>query len=344
MRILCLIFVGLFMTACVEPKTSSEASRNDAAIKRTAYIEDRLWLLDDQGSLFSLAETDTAPRTESLSGRVFDVCTHDGKLLALTGDEAGPQVSLHQREGGVWKQIRTLDGGKDKLFTLTCSSNTVMLVGGSRAVELVADGEPVSVSFAKALWPAVVYRHKDQLYVGEDKGEWGGGLHRVDLRSGAVTTLGEVKEEPSDGLLNPECEVITGIVEMPGQPDCIAVASGLMHMSGSGRLYRICHDQVSILYEKRYRAGDYPDPNAYDTLPFLNLFRQGEILWATGSDGIYVVSADGQARQQSVSGFRNIGPLKVSFAVPGIVVVRTDWHKRYDVAKEDYQLNLVTAK
>jgi hypothetical protein len=342
-RILCLVIIAGLMAACSKTPVSYAAPLNNVAIKRSAYIDGRLWLLDEQGTLFSLTETDDAARTEALSDRILDVCQHDGSLWALTGSPPESQVTLHRRLSGAWQAIRTVESGKDNLGGLSCSPDSILAIGSNHAVELLAD-ESTSVTFKKGLWPAVAYRLKDQLYIGEDKGEWGGGLHRVDLRDGSVTTLGEVKDTPCEGLLNPHCEVITGIVEMPGQPDCLAVASGLMHLSGSGRLYRVCHDDVRILYEKRYRRSDHPDPDAYDTIPFLNLFRQGDVLFASGSDGVYVVSADGAAQQKSVTGFRNIRPFKVSFAVPGIVVVRTDWFKRYDVAEEDYQLNLVTAK
>ncbi len=349
-RTICLSVLTLIVTGCSRPAPSSaeaqEAPDKFVALTRTAYANGRLWLLDDSGVLFSLSETERVARKEPLPEKALDVCIRDGRVIALTGNAAGKTVTLRELSWGHWHGIGTIADRESNLSLLACSSQSILIAGGQHVIKVENDMQ-TDIALKTAISGSVAYRLSDQLYIGVNHGEWGGGLHRVDLRDGSVTTLGgAIKEPPCGGLLNAECEVVTGIVEMPGAPDCLAVASGLMHMSGSGSLYRVCGDKVSRLYDKRYHPSDVSDPDVYDTMPFLNLFRRGDILWATTAfDGVYAVSADGQARQQPVSGFRKVAPFDVSFAVPGIVVVRTDYYKRYAYPHSDSEtIYLVTAR
>lgn len=349
-RAFCLSFLGVLIAACSHSPVINESYENvGAALKRTGFIEGKLWLLDDNGKFFSLSENDSSARQELFPEKVLDFCINHDKLLVLSESEMLEAVTVHQKTADRWDSIEVIPQDGDGLRTLSCSQDSVLVIGARHAIR-IKDGKQARINFKVVFLrasklgpiPTVVHHLGNEFYIGENHGEWGGGLHRVDLRDGTVTTLGEMQGDACNGLLNVDCEVVTGIVNMPGNPGCIVVASGLMHLGESGRLYRVCSDKVSVFYEKQRSS---PDASHYDTVPFLNLHRQGNSLWATGSDGVYEIAADGQARRHIVSDYRDIAPFKVSFAIPGIVVVRTDFAKRYDnIEEKDFSLDLVTAK
>jgi hypothetical protein len=70
----------------------------------------------------------------------------------------------------------------------------------------------------------------------------------------------------------------------------------------------------------------------HSTLPFFGIATVDANLWAVGIDGIYRIAHDGVAKVSTLPDFQQIGNVSVSFAVPSVVLVRTDVNKRRSVS------------
>ncbi|TMJ10983.1 MAG: hypothetical protein E6G94_16700, partial [Alphaproteobacteria bacterium] len=88
------------------------------------------------------------------------------------------------------------------------------------------------------------------LYVGANAGEFGGGLQRIDLATGAIE---QVERHDSDrlcaGPLNTQCDPVTGLVPDPEKPGCVFASIGLAHMMWDGRVLRVCGNEVELVFE-----------------------------------------------------------------------------------------------
>jgi len=185
---------------------------------------------------------------------------------------------------------------------------------------------------------ASVHVAPDHVFLGINAGEWGGGLRRIDRRSGRVTMIGlNVTGELCGGPLNAECDPVNGIAVEPWKPDCIAVAVGLVHFEPHGRIVEVCGDTVQRLYYKPYGEqstgrsrgrGDEP----FRTVAFFGLTVAGDALWAVGIDGVYRVEANGTARSTALPSFKKVGGISVSFDLPDLVLVLTNVNQRRSIS------------
>jgi hypothetical protein len=179
---------------------------------------------------------------------------------------------------------------------------------------------------------------KDQVYVGVDAGEWGGGLQRIDRRTGKVTVVERnVTGELCGGPLNPACDPVNGIAAEPWRPACVAAAVGLVHFAPHGRIVEVCGAEVNRIYFKPYGSrspgsdrgrGDEP----HETVAFFGLVRSGDELWASGIDGLYRLRGGTVVDITPLPKFRTIGGVGVSFDIPHVVLVVTMINRRHSIS------------
>ena len=154
------------------------------------------------------------------------------------------------------------------------------------------------------------------LLLGLAKGEWGGGLERID------TSTGVVSEVP--GLGGP----INGVGPEPGRPGCVVATVGLVHFFPSGQVVEACGDKVRRLYYKPYTMQKSwpadPPKLPFETVPFYALTTAADGLWVAGGDGLYAITAGRPITFKIMPPFEQIDGVDISFAVPGLALVRTD--------------------
>lgn len=145
----------------------------------------------------------------------------------------------------------------------------------------------------------------DALFVGYDRGEWGGGLRRVDLSTGTVSFVRGPGEGVCEGRLNPACVPIVGIVSDPQREDCVLAGASLAHLSGRyGEIFGVCGDVITSVFT---------DP--LPVIPNSMEFRPGQT-WPFDSlvavnDGWIAVGQDRFARSTNgVVAIRDMPPLK----------------------------------
>ena len=195
---------------------------------------------------------------------------------------------------------------------------------------LVAFSQPLRRSFI-----TTTHVTPTSIFVGFNVGEFGGGLRRIDRKTGDVAAIDS--NESGDlcgGPLNSECDPVTGIETIPWKPDCVAVAIGLNHFLSHGRIVEVCDGRVRRLYVKSYPwRGDprlaprprddagHQDREPYPSVAFYGLTRRNETLWAIGIDGIYEIESDGTVRSAPLPVFKWVWEFNVSFDLPHVVLV-----------------------
>jgi len=310
-------------------------------ISRAIFAEGRLWLLTDAGQLSSIAEGAETRVEENLPEPALDLCLNEGAPTVVTCDGGEcSHWSVRLWDKGRWSVAAAVPSAGDRLLAMSCLKGDVVLVTQRRVVA-VSGNRTEAVTLGEGLRGGMVTSvdvEKDQVYVGVDAGEWGGGLQRIDRRTGKVTVVERnASGELCGGPLNSDCDPVNGIAVEPWRPDCVAAVVGLVHFSPHGRIVEICGDEVKRIYFKSYGSGspmthrergDEPG----DTVAFFGLVRSGDELWASGIDGLYRLRGGRVVDVTPLPRFKAIGGVGVSFDIPHVVLVVTMINRRHSIS------------
>ncbi|MHC1728162.1 MAG: hypothetical protein AB9866_19515 [Syntrophobacteraceae bacterium] len=337
--LICLILISALpiVAHALQPKRPDQES----FLRRAVFADGRLWLLSDAGELSSIVEGNDSRTDSGLSDPVADICVQSGHLEAITCTrENCTEWSFHQQTGGNWLQQMTIQTQGDALVGMACSAERMTIVTSKRLVE-VSSGNQRSVTLSETLETSLItslFAESDNLFIGINMGEWGGGLRRVNRRTGKVDTIERnISGELCGGPLNTECDPVNGIAPEPWKPNCIAAAVGLVHFRPRGRIVEVCEDEVQRIYLKpiEYESNRSPRPDKdepFASVAFFGLTRVGDELWAAGIDGIYRMKAPGEAQLIPLPKFRRIGNIDVSFEIPNVILVLTTINRRMSVS------------
>lgn len=310
-------------------------STPDTAFKRAIFAEGRLWVLSDSGRLATIAPGDKAPTEQTTPADLLDLCRAGAMPVAVARN--GGRWELWRRRDGAWAPGGTIARreGKEELVALDCAGDRITLLTSRRLIDRT-DGGTREVRLSEHIYGGVittVHDTGDALLYGVDVGEWGGGLHRIDRRTGRVDTIERRGKGLCEGPLNTACDPVNGIAPEPGKPGCLLVAAGLVHMMANGRLVEVCGAAIRSFYYKPYTLEvapridlDGPEPNA--TVPFYGLAAADDAVWAVASDGLYRIGPDGRIDFRRMPKFENVGGIRLSFAIPDLVLVLTSINGR----------------
>lgn len=315
----------------------------DAFLKRAVFYDGRLWVLSDAGVLSSIAETSAVPIRQAVGDPVLDVCAQDAGLTVVTRPPGKAAAwTLQRRTSSGWTFLAKVPIEHDDFrgweAALVCDAGHLTLLTPSRLLE-IKDGAVRSTRLSAAVdasSDATALGLPDQVLVGSNRGEFGGGLMRIDRATGRVATVERQAWRNFCGPLNAKCDPVNGLAVDPWKPGCVVAAVGVVHFEPSGRLVRVCGSAVERLYARPLKVGDepveFPDGQPYPSVAFFGVLARGNILWAEGVDGIYRFDGKGAPTIRPLPAFRKVGGLRVSFALPGVVLVLTEINERHSIS------------
>jgi hypothetical protein len=266
----------------------------DNGVLAIEKIGDDLWVLRQEVS--SKAEWFlSVVRNDSLEDRARFISADTDTPIALFNDGGTPAVVSQ-------KSIRVLSGDGEW--------NSVQLVGQLR--------QGVQVQVAS---PAL----GNSAYIGINRGEWGGGLQRVDLKTGAVLSVERRDtKELCSGPLNSDCDPITGVIPDPQNKDCVLAAIGLVHFLSQGRILRVCGEQVSVVFEHP-RTEEVNGRRLEVSDAFYGLASVKGGFWAVTPEALYRFGADGNTQvRYPLPELHPESGVYMNRDLPGVIVIRTD--------------------
>lgn len=294
-------------------------------------------MLRDDGSLVTLKPGDARPESVETEGRVIEVCRSAGHLLAVVVADK-EHWTIQRRSQERWGVEASFPNEKDSFAALGCAPDrpNVAIVTNRRLIEM--NGTQFrAVKLAPELEPpfaiGTALMSRDAIWVGFNVGEWGGGLRRIALSDGKTEIVEQNRSgQICGGPLNTQCDPVNGIVASPTNASCVIAAIGLVHFMSSGRIVEVCDKSVRRLYFKPLAPqpprGKLDDGEPSSTIAFFGLARSGDTLWAVGIDGLYSFEGSEPPRFRPLPKFEDRAGYRVSFEVPGIVLVMTDVNQR----------------
>lgn len=318
----------------LEPKRLGQ----ETSLSRAIYAEGEVWLLSDAGEVSRVAE-DKSDRLEALLPEpALDLWLHDGRPAVITCKrELCTDWTVRLWDNGNWVTLAKVPTQNDAFVGVGQTGSALTLLTSHRIVDAAGDS-PKTATLSQPLPSGLVtsvYMTPDSIFVGINAGEWGGGLRRIDRKSGKVSKIERnASGRPCGGPLNSDCDPVNAIVGEPWKENCIVAAVGLVHFVPSGRIVEVCGDEVRTIYSKPYATSlagnkvDWQDVEPFSTVAFFGLTRKGNTLLAAGIDGIYRIEPGGDARSTPLPAFKQIGGIRVSFDLPDVILILTDINGR----------------
>jgi hypothetical protein len=325
----------VILTASIAVAQEPRPPGQETFISRALFADEQLWVLSDAGSLRSIAEGSNEALTIDLPEPALDLWIEDGQPAVVTCDrnDCREWVLRSRSRSGEWIIKARVATEGDALVATASAGSATLLLTTRRHIDVVGDKQSaVALSQPLDRRPiATTHVTPTSIFVGLNAGEWGGGLLRIDRKTGAVAAI-ESNESGvlCGGPLNTDCDPVNGIATMPWNPDCVAVAIGLVHFDSRGRIVEVCGSRVRRLYFKPRLWPLFREIPT--TVAFFGLVRRHEMLWAVGIDGIYQIGPDGAAPPEPLPAFKNIGGIGVSFDVPNVVLVLTSINRRFSMS------------
>lgn len=274
-----------------------------------------LWLRGQSGGVVRFDRA-TGERTV-LATAVIDILPDGRHLWLLSGDKDGSSFVIRDLRaaeatpipvgisGVPIALVRRPGAAPDVLATRSYSRRA-----GDRwnQTELAATLDPFALVATGA---------SGAVYAGYNRGEFGGGLRRVDTDTGAVSFVSQPGDDLCGGALNPACEPVVGLFQDPQAPDCVIVGTGLSHMGISfGHVSRVCGSRISSVFvtptpaePDRWMLGPQPWP--------LDALVETSDGWIALSRDRYFQSRRGQVEERPLPVFEDWAGLKLSREADG---------------------------
>ena len=307
----------------------------------------RLWLVGWSGSLVSFGLADNSRQDVFASGVLF-LAKSPGTLWVLRSIE----VRYHRVEdpptripvGGTFVVSKWMGHSFEDLPLLRLPEMPT-------ALAVSTDGSPIVISPTRInslragarRWTSRKLRGPDEpqgppstaviamagndLYLGFNFGEFGGGLRKISLSSGIASNIKyKVGRDSCEG-----CEPITGVIADSTSPGCIIASVSLIHMMSNGRILRICGDQAEVKFEKTFAVKEW-GKSFNMTVPFFGLAAaQSGAFWAIAPGTLYRFEGQTQT-EYPLPQTEKIQGLLINRDLPGAIVVYTNANQAFSLS------------
>ncbi|MDX2185570.1 MAG: hypothetical protein SFV32_01450 [Opitutaceae bacterium] len=324
------------------PVFGVEPTRRDQEhfLSRAAFAENRLWVLSDAGALSTIEPGAKVRVPADLPEPALDLCAVDDVVHVLTCAGNGcANWTLRRRTDRRWTTVATLAAKADSIAALSCAPAGTTTVLTNRRLIQVVDGKAAERTLSEKIETGTVtsiHVTPDEVFVGINAGEWGGGLRVIARKTGKVSVIEKTTGGLCKGPLNTACDPVNAIADAPWKPECVIAAIGLVHFAPHGRLVEICGRDVRRIYFRRLGHGRSKEPghddDSFETEAFFGMIPVGKQLVAVGVDGIYRFDGPGAPVRTPLPKFKVVGNIGVSFALPGIALVLTGINQRRSIS------------
>lgn len=308
-------------------------------IRDAEYFDDALWILDADGNLTRINASDKSAHTITTSRKLFDICVANGELFAISvGEDEQQSVSAEILRNSRLVPFRTYQLHNERFLEANCQDHRLRLITTKRLITFSRFGT-VSVELSRTLRGGLMvsYLQGDHLYIGANRGEWGGGLERINIESGEIEKIENETGYPCIGLLVSACDPVNGITHSNRHEDCIVAAVGLIHMFSKGRIVEVCGTHISEYYSRTYSNSEVgiernPNESSGTSTSFFGVVNNGTEIIAVGVDGIYKMNPRGSVSITNHPEFVNYNGVFANFDDPNYVLVLTTINQSHSVS------------
>lgn len=323
------------------PRTAPVSAEDQQDISRIAFDGRDLWLLTVSGRLWRVGPASKQAVQVPLAAAAEGMCAAGGQVVAVT--EAPDRRSWRLDRFGQASQtpLQIAKSPGEHFAGMACEPSGAVIVSSYRLLISGRNGtQAIQLQGQIPLRSEnSVLATEDAVWVGSNIGEFGGGLRRIDRKTGKVEVIHRnLSRALCGGPLNTECDPVTALAPRPGRPDCVLASIGLVHMSSRGRLVEVCGQEPRRLMvhpcpeqPKGWRRTPGDDEPACSAAIF-GLVQTGRRLVAVSNLGLMDIAQDGAHVMAPLPRFETFGPFQLSFHDPDYVLALTEANGRFSLS------------
>lgn len=289
-----------------------------------SVFEGRLWLKGG-GSVVSFGLKDESRKVEFADG-VIDMTRSGGALWLLrkapgAGQPSDDTYIVSRLQAGSRQDSIPLRM-TDKPLAFAVDGSMPVIVATQRLYALPAGAQSWAIRAPRGMrifemdWVSAAALNGD-VYIASNRGEFGGGLLKVTVATGATEDLAR----GTGGVPCPGCESIADLLPDPATPGCLLASVGYTHLGAlDGRILRICGNRISRVFEQSIQIGWAGKPER-GTQPFFSLAAASPTgFWAVAPGMLY--RFDGaDPKQTPIPDPKRISRFFMNRDVPGLILI-----------------------
>lgn len=336
-KILIIVFALIYLCFPHRTEEFGRQTGQESFISNAVLIDDTLWALSDRGNLYRLDKQSGQTYLIKTPQRTIGICKHLNHLVIVASSGVQDQI-LHPyiRTFGLWRPTSAVRLSNEAYIGVECSSGISILTSKRYIENILKTPRSLSLKGEFPYGNATLLRKDYSLYVGLNGGEWGGGLHHIDLKTGLISAIQDTVSA-CDGLLNSKCDTVTSLSHIPWKPDCIAATVGLIHLGmRNGRVLEVCGNKISLLLETKLETFDLDgtpilEASRLDTEPFWGSYGLNGKLIIVGSRNIYFISPSKGIASSPLPQFESYGLFEAHFENKDYALVMSAINARHSV-------------
>lgn len=302
-------------------------------IAEGVHWEGEIWLRG-AGGLISL-DLANGTQTVHFKAGVLDITkAHHALWVLKLASDGSNKVTVYSRSDRMFQVFPVLQAENDEQpVALLVSSNRPVILTRNAAFKLQTETgfwqrTPLSQRLNWSQLSIASPNANDDIYIASNRGEWGGGLQKLAVETGEVTSIEEVvyfsRGRLSDDQLTDVVFPATGVIPDPANDVCVLVSVGLSHMLlQRGHVLRVCGEHRIFVFRRNFeiQLGDATMPADE---PLYGLAKgNGSDFWAIGTQHMFRFHALGVETRQ-LGECELLHGVCLSRDLPGVVIVRTD--------------------
>lgn len=336
------MFFAYFRFILITTLFSINANASDiSAIVRLQKSNDTVFILSDNEKIYSFDINTRAITPINDFGNIKDFCIANNSIYT---------VKVHgeyRKDFEIFKSdfaknslpvsiFRTTDKS-DAFISLYCNNNSPILINTKSIIKISQNQInylPIIFSEGqKKIWGLQAHGPiiKNELYFGVNRGEWGGGLYKINLTNGHIK---DIIPEVKNKILN--AKNVQSIIQSPFNKNCVIFTIGLQHIVLQyGGLYQYCGKSISKIYEKEVVFENKEDAKFFSfkqTMPFYDLIAYGNDLYAAAPDGIYHFYKNKFMKKYEIGKFEDIGGIWANFENPKFIILTNSINSRHSLS------------
>ncbi len=306
---------------------SALPSRGADDIRRAVFSAGTLWVVSEDGTVRTVSASGQT-QAVAVPGETLDICASAGRVWTVSQ----PGADEHQL---VLKQMGAASEGfrfqSPDFVALSCDAGAVRVVDRNAVFTLTPAGlKTGALSAPIGYGDMSVLSVGTTLYVGANRGEFGGGLQVVDLPTGRVTQIDTATPQSvCDGLLARKCDAVTGLVASPFHAGCAIATLGVDHFFSTGRILEVCGTRLRLVYRQTLDDHGRPAPPPKKSqmmtreTPFFGVTVAGGKLIAVAKTDVLTIAQGKAPAFSKIPAMTRAGPFWLHDAGGYILLVTT---------------------